>query len=731
MSFNIYLIITLWSYPFGGGESFMYQTMKWAYDMGMKCYWISFSSVNVDYKQLEIITDKYGTMIHIPGGFNQDNLLNWIKLLNPKIVHTQGHKRKEITDIVSKLRIPILTGYHFWNGAIDLHPITINRDIIKNISKHKKSPELDEIVKNNYTIPYVCSDFMQECVQKVCNINLPVMYAASSSDTFININVLKNRFITHINIHRLKGGEIFYDLVRNLFDIPFLGIRTEPNSEDLDKKIMDLMKQKRDGSLIIEHTSNIKIIYKSTRILIVPSLVDETFCRVVNEGLMNGIPIITTGAGNIKCLVGDAALIIPSDDRKKWIESVANLYFDEQKLYELSIKSKKQYQLFSEKIAISQFKMFIDSSIKSSKENNVMLFIPFCDQGLGIQGRSYLNLLKERFQVFIFSYLPYNADKIVDLQKDINEWTYDKIYYSNNIRENVMDEEIVSFVTSNNIGKCIIPETCWSRVFEIGNLLKRLNIKTYAIPNIEIVRKDEIYKHRIFDRILCNNQLCESHFRNFGFTNVENIGYAIEQKNKLKKVNDKFTFLCVGGMNAFTRKQIIEVCESFTRIYNKIKDKNPQLIITIQKFYNADKLAKYIKHPAIKIINQHLSYKEVNQLYSEADVFIQVSKKEGLGLGFFESLSCGTPILTLDTAPHNELVRDGINGWVCICKHEKMDDNPEALLEDAIVNIDLLSEKMIEVINSDMINIQHTTQQDYKQRFSIKTFRQRMIKALQ
>ena len=69
---------------------------------------------------------------------------------------------------------------------------------------------------------------------------------------------------------------------------------------------------------------------------------------VVNEGLMNGIPIITTGVGNIKYLVGDAALIIPFDgsekSHKQWIDSLADLYFDEQKLYTLSIKSKKQYQ---------------------------------------------------------------------------------------------------------------------------------------------------------------------------------------------------------------------------------------------------------------------------------------------------------------------------------------------------------------------------------------------------
>ena len=38
-----YLILSKWAYPFGGGEEFLYQTTKWAYDLGMKCYWICFS----------------------------------------------------------------------------------------------------------------------------------------------------------------------------------------------------------------------------------------------------------------------------------------------------------------------------------------------------------------------------------------------------------------------------------------------------------------------------------------------------------------------------------------------------------------------------------------------------------------------------------------------------------------------------------------------------------------
>lgn len=78
-------------------------------------------------------------------------------------------------------------------------------------------------------------------------------------------------------------------------------------------------------------------------------------------------------------------------------------------------------------------------------------------------------------------------------------------------------------------------------------------------------------------------------------------------------------------------------------------------------------------------------------------------------------------LYSLDSVSNNEIIRDGINGWTCVCRHEKMQDNPEALLDDAIVDIDLLSEKIYSISTYDMDNIRRSTYQDYKKRFSIKT----------
>ena len=91
---KVYLIATYWTYPFGGGEEFMYDTMEWAHNLGMRTYWISFSnSKNENFKEFDIVQHKFGKILHIPNGFTVNKLSNWIYLLRPDIIHHQGNMR--------------------------------------------------------------------------------------------------------------------------------------------------------------------------------------------------------------------------------------------------------------------------------------------------------------------------------------------------------------------------------------------------------------------------------------------------------------------------------------------------------------------------------------------------------------------------------------------------------------------------------------------------------------
>lgn len=44
--------------------------------------------------------------------------------------------------------------------------------------------------------------------------------------------------------------------------------------------------------------------------------------------MLNGIPVMTTGKGNIRNLVGDAGMYAEESDNTSWMKGLTKLYFD-------------------------------------------------------------------------------------------------------------------------------------------------------------------------------------------------------------------------------------------------------------------------------------------------------------------------------------------------------------------------------------------------------------------
>jgi glycosyltransferase involved in cell wall biosynthesis len=754
------MIVSNWGYPFGGGEEYLYQTGIWGNKYKMNCYWVCFSNANNKPYDCLTIEDVDGfKLIRVPGGFNEGVLYNWIKLINPDVIHHQGNLRKEFYNACSLFKIEFITGIHFWNGVINLNEKTRNVDIIENSKNHTVNQDFIDLYNSSHCTFYSVSRYVSECVEKITGKQINhLAYSGSLKNKYLveNNDPLKNKYVTIINIHKMKGGDLLLFLLQELKDIPFMVVRTEYQSEELDKQIETIINERNnDGqsaqSIFLERTNDVKFIYSQTRIFLAPSLVDETFCRTVNEAMMNGIPVITSGQGNIKYLVDKAGIILPLKldsktnipiklDMIKWKNTIKELYNDKNKMTKMIIDTKKKYEEHSEQVCEEMFMNVLNKTIMKGKDNNIMIMAPWCDQGLGIQSRNYYNILKnEGYRVHIFSMKPYNAKTAIEMQKNPGEWAVENIYYSPHDREHIKDSELLEFIAKYNIGKCIIPETCWFRIFEMAKLLRDNNVKCYAIPNIEIVRKDEITKHKYFYKILCNNFLCQSIFNNYGVTTTEHIGYGILNDNiifKQKKIeNNIIKFLFIGGMNAFSRKHVLEICEGFVDAHKK--NENLRLSCTIQKtnlleVEDVDKLKKYTEHPGITFIQEHLSYDDIIKLYYEHHVSIQVSKHEGLGLGFYEALATGTPVISLDTSPHNELIKDGVNGWLIPCYYKEMTDNKDSFIKSAYFDPQLLTQKILEICSDQkgIYTILKKLFMDYNQRLAPRVFIKHFMDAL-
>jgi glycosyltransferase involved in cell wall biosynthesis len=709
------LIVSLWGWPiFGGGEQFLYDSMKWCAEEGMIVSWICFERANVDhdkgsFDQMHTVQSPYGTIIQVPGGFNEITVKNWIQLINPHIVHHQGNKRYEIVRACHEIGYKIITGICFWNDIIELNPQTMNIDIIKNASLHHESPRFLDILNWSASV-YSASDFVTDVVYHITGKKIKDLVYSSSlkENCLVNITDKFNQtYVTLINCHALKGGKVLLECMRRLPQIPFLVVHTESGSSDLDNEIQrEMQNRKAKGHatcMFIERQHNIKDILKQTKILLVPSLVDETFCKTANEAMCNGIPIVTTGKGNISYMVGDTAIICSHNKPNAWVEAIDQLYHNEELYENLSFKTARRYELYSEKVAHNQLISLVKKVLfNEQKQKNIMIYVPWCDQGLGIQARTYVKLFEMAgFTTHIFSYKPYFADPHnPKFQANSMEWVHPSVYYSMHDREGVTDDEIISFIRHRNINILVIPETCFDRVYQVAEIARKEGCGAYCIPNIEIVRKSEMSKYEVFNKILCNNELCKKQFNEFNYMNTSLVGYSACDKRlkfRMKDTDDikqrKIKFLALGGLNAIVRKQVLKICEGFAIAHNELPEIS--LCVCIQGSQIPKDLELYRGASGIEIIIEHMQYGDIINKYYECDISIQVSKHEGLGLGFYESLASGTPVISLNTAPHNEIIREDETGWLLPCTHETMKDNSESLIESAIFKPVDLAQKII------------------------------------
>ena len=221
--------------------------------------------------------------------------------------------------------------------------------------------------------------------------------------------------------------------------------------------------------------------------------------------------------------------------------------------------------------------------------------------------------------------------------------------------------------------------------------------------------------HYLFDKILTNNyesnKICSYIFPD----KIEYLGFNLNHKyfkniNKIEKKNlNKIKFCCIGGLNSISRKNIDLVIKSFFKIFNDNIYMNWELNIYIQGFEIPNEVNLY-KCNNINYYVKILSYMEIINKYIENDIFIHMGSHEGLGLGFYESLYSGTPILTMNWIPNNEIIINNVNGWIINCDYTNVNDNNYCLINMGIININDIYDKIIEIINdNNTLNIINST----------------------
>jgi len=735
-----YCVITKLGYPMGGGESFMHQSCAILREFGFENIWVSFTDKDgIPYNHGSVANTPYYRDVRIEGGLCESAVAAVMRDYAADLVHTQGISNEIVAKCAKEARVPCLAGFHFWNGLVGLG-FTSNRKIMENAALHEAA---DAVRPDRNTVRYAASEFMTDVYRAVGGTwPLDVFHPVPDPSHYgVTDNEREGaKFVTQVNLAEGKGGGVFLACIEKLGreGIPFLGVHSEAVEEGLLSEISKAVNNSPGSRL--ETYGPAQSIYARSKIVIVPTLVEETFCRVAFEAAANGIPVLSTRAGFIPYMLGEAGFYLPDDDANAWIDAIRALYADSEKISEIGRRQREHVMKKFGKYPAA----FLDAalSIASSKlrRKNIGFFTSWSDQGLGYQVRHYSRLLREAgFKTHVFSFLPYKEIGTgMKNQRDEEDWAVprhaDSVYYSYNDREHVPASEIAQFVMANMVGTLIYPEICWEVNWRTVEQLSIPGLFVVGVPNLETVRKGEAPRHgSVLSQTLCPTRAVEQILYSHGVRNTRYIGHGFGRPLTDTDINEKvgrmqerevIRFLHIGGHNPKSRKQTTYVIEAFLLALEQRND--IRLTVTVMDTQNID----FPRHENIDYVIGSLGHDEVMGLYEACDVSIQVSSHEGVGMGFYESLAKGTPVISLDVPPHNEVVLHRLTGWLLKADLVPLPDNDDPVSRAARFDARELAGLIVSLEKEEVAAMIHSAAKVHGERFDDVSLKLRLFEAL-
>lgn len=291
-------------------------------------------------------------------GFIQDDLLPYpvfrgynlkegipevVKRFHPDVAVVQAGSPFELVNFFSAMEIPV---------------VLYARDV--EFQRNRES-----LQKNSYVGFIANSQFTAQRLNNLLDVAPlvlpplvdPARYTVRSSQ----------KVVLHIGLVPEKGIEISFELARRRPDITFQFVESWPISR---KEFTEY--KNRAGALrnvkVFGRSSDMRKFYGVTKILLVPSVCEEAWGRVVTEAQFSGIPVITSNRGGLPESVGSGGLIVPHEAGIEEWERALSLLWDEPDVYSsLSVAAfeRSRQEEISRKTIIDKFISYLHSHISA------------------------------------------------------------------------------------------------------------------------------------------------------------------------------------------------------------------------------------------------------------------------------------------------------------------------------------------------------------------------------
>jgi glycosyltransferase involved in cell wall biosynthesis len=181
----------------------------------------------------------------------------------------------------------------------------------------------------------------------------------------------KRRYVTFVNPQPHKGvfvvARIAEVLGRERPDIPLLVVESRAASHWIGAVNPALA---GSGHLFrMTHTPDPRDYYRASRVVLMPSLWQESFGRVAAEAMINGIPVLGSTRGALPEVIGDAELLIQvpekytpesrqlptADEVRPWIGAIQSLLDDAPYYRQVSDRCRLRLEMWAPEKLVAEF----------------------------------------------------------------------------------------------------------------------------------------------------------------------------------------------------------------------------------------------------------------------------------------------------------------------------------------------------------------------------------------